>query len=182
MWYRSDLKLIVVILYIPLDIAFGMEVVGFCVRPLSLRSNADLSTEPGLREVAPPLPILTSDRPTGQPTRTTKSVAMAKRTIARSHSQPNVLKSGSVSAYAQGGAGLFVTCHSRAKESSVSPRHTRSTHVARRASAKSKAKASMARGCPRTGQRHVLLGRQRTEYIATHVKVHRRNTGGGVSS
>jgi hypothetical protein len=42
------------------------------------------------------------DCPTGQPIRTAKSVAVTKRTTARSHSRPNTLKSGTVSAYPQG--------------------------------------------------------------------------------
>ena len=42
------------------------------------------------------------DCPTGQPIRTTKSVAVTKHTTARSHSRPNTLKSGTVSAYPLG--------------------------------------------------------------------------------
>ena len=51
-----------------------------------------------------PLPLAILDRPTGQLTQTAKLVTgtMAKRTTSRSRSQPNMLKYGSVSAYAQG--------------------------------------------------------------------------------
>lgn len=55
-----------------------------------------------LRALASGRPPALFNGPAGQPVRTAKTVAAAKRTTARSHSQLNVWRSGDVSAYARG--------------------------------------------------------------------------------
>ena len=88
-----------------------------------------------------PLPIL--DRLTGQPPQTAKSrlVTMEKRTTARSHSQPNMLRSGSVSADAQGApASLSLPQPREGVQRRPPPDKIHARRAAR--AAKSKAKAS----------------------------------------
>jgi hypothetical protein len=128
-----------------------MEVVGFCVRPLSLRSNADLSTEPGL----PPggcSPCQSLIVPLASPPeRRSRSRWQSARRHDSDHSQPNMLKSGSVSAYAQGAPGSSSLPQPREEVQRQPPPVKICTRRAARA-AKSKVKASTPRGCPRTGQ------------------------------
>src|SRR5579863_3699314 len=69
--------------------------------------------------------------PAGQPIRTAKSVAAAKRTAARSHSQSNVWKSGGMSAYALGAPILKPV--SEVSQSKPPPIKARARRVARAA-------------------------------------------------
>ena len=90
-----------------------------------------------------PLPLAILDRLTGRLTRTAKLVTgtMAKRTTSRSHSQPNMLKSGSVSAYAQGAPASSSLPQPRERVQRQPPPDK--IHARRSArAAKSKAKAS----------------------------------------
>jgi len=160
-----------------------MEVVGFCVRPLSLRSNADPITEPGL----PPggcSPYQSLIVPLASPPeRRSRSRWQSARRYDSDHSQPNMLKSGSVSACAQGApASSSLPQPREGVQRQPPPVKIRARRAAR--AAKSKVKASTPRELPkdRTTEHHVLLGRPRREYIATHVKAHKRNTGSSVSS